>query len=73
MPSITDNKNHLKALELHTKFHFQLVNITAHVIQCRKDINMRFPDIDFAGLGVIDYESFRLLWDRCVRNCIEVR
>ena len=44
--------------------HLQLVNRTAHVAQCKLDLARRFPDADFSGLGVIDFESFRLLWDR---------
>ncbi|KAM8972076.1 hyaluronidase-1-like [Pelodytes ibericus] len=39
-------------------------DLQKHLRKAEQDINKRIPDEDFQGLGVIDWENWRPLWDR---------
>lgn len=40
----------------------QRVNMKAHLLQVRRDIDAAIPNPDFDGLAVLDFESWRPLW-----------
>jgi len=40
------------------------VNLTEHFIKVEEDITVVIPDTDFQGIGVIDWESWRPVFDR---------
>lgn len=41
----------------------QLANLTLHFNKVEADINKLIPDTSFSGLGVIDMESWRAIWE----------
>ncbi|KAI0213197.1 Hyaluronidase-1 [Lamellibrachia satsuma] len=42
----------------------QAVNLTAHWEKVKEDIEQFIPDPGFTGLGVIDWEAWRPMWER---------
>ena len=42
----------------------QLVNLTEHFMKVEEDIRRVIPDQDFQGIGVIDWEYWRPVFDR---------
>lgn len=47
-------------------YFIQKVNLNDHLDKCNDDIDAFIPNENFDGLGVIDYESWRPLWDRFI-------
>ena len=45
-------------------FCLQAVNLTAHWEKVSEDIKQVIPDAGFTGLGVIDWEAWRPMWER---------
>ena len=45
-------------------FYFQLANLSAHIQQLALDLNDLIPNTTFSGLAVIDWESWRPIFDR---------
>uniref|UniRef100_A0A1D0C0T3 Hyaluronidase n=1 Tax=Hadronyche infensa TaxID=153481 RepID=A0A1D0C0T3_HADIN len=41
----------------------QLGDLSAHLKKSRQDIDKIIPDVQFTGLGIIDWESWRAVWD----------
>ena len=41
----------------------QLMNMSAHLEQWRRDIERQFPDEDFIGVVSLDWEAWFPLWD----------
>ena len=45
-------------------FLFKLVSLTEHFKKVEKDIANRITDPDFQGIGIIDWEYWRPVFDR---------
>ena len=41
----------------------QLGNLQAHLDKVKDDISRKIPDVDFDGLGVLDFEGWFAVWD----------
>ncbi|ELT97073.1 hypothetical protein CAPTEDRAFT_100896, partial [Capitella teleta] len=42
----------------------QMGNLSEHLRKMESDLNVMIPDVRYDGLGVIDWEAWRPLWDR---------
>lgn len=49
---------------MYINYVYQLANLTGHFSKVEADIAKVIPDPDFQGIGVIDWEFWRPVFDR---------